>query len=48
MIDRPYFMENQKWYYFDAEEFKFKLTEEAPQKAVESYKEFYEALEKEH
>ena len=48
MLDRHYFMENEKWYYFDAEEFKFKLTEEAPQKAVESYKEFYEALEKEH
>lgn len=48
MLDRPYFMENEKWYYFDAEDFKFKLTEEAPQKAVESYKEFYEALEKEH
>lgn len=40
--EMPYFMKNPKWYYHDAKEFCYKLTDEAPPKAVESYKEFYE------
>ena len=42
MIERPYFMSNPEWYYFDEEEFKYKLTEKAPKKAVKSYNEVYE------
>lgn len=38
-------MKNKDWYYFDEEDFIYKLTEKAPQKAIESYKEFYELLE---
>jgi hypothetical protein len=37
----PYFMENKDWYYFDKEEWCYKLTDKAPKEAVESYKEFY-------
>ena len=37
----PYFMKNQAWYYFDEDEFCYKLTDLAPEKAKESYKEFY-------
>ena len=37
----PYFMENKEWYYFDEEEFIYKLTEKAPKEAKESYEEFY-------
>ena len=44
MLDMPYFMENEEWYYYDSQERKFILTENAPQKAKESYKKFYEEL----
>lgn len=39
--EKPYFMENNKWYYFDETEFCYKLTPEAPPEAQKSYKEFY-------
>ncbi len=42
IINQPYFMENKDWYCFDEKDFRLKLTEKAPQKAVESYREFYQ------
>lgn len=39
--NKPYFMENEDWYYFDKEEWRYKLTDKAPKEAVESYNEFY-------
>ena len=39
MQDRPYFMENDEWYYFDGK--RFVLTDKAPKPAEQSYKEFY-------
>lgn len=41
----PYFMKNEKWYYYDYEELKYKLTKEAPEEAIKSYKEFYSIKE---
>ena len=41
IVERPYFMENKEWYYYDDEEGIFKLTDKAPQKAIDSYIEFY-------
>jgi len=41
IVERPYFMENKDWYYYDDEEGIFKLTDKAPQKAIDSYNEFY-------
>ena len=41
---KPYFMENKEWYYFDEEEFCYKLTDKAPPEAIKSYDDFY-ALE---
>lgn len=41
----PYFLKNKDWYYLDEEEGEYKLTDEAPQKAIDSYKEFYRLLE---
>ena len=38
---KPYFMENKEWFYFDEEEFIYKLTEKATKEAKESYEEFY-------
>ena len=42
MQDRPYFMMDREWYYFDEEAWCYKLTDKAPQKAIDSYNEFYE------
>lgn len=41
-MPKPYFMENKEWYYFDEKNFCYKLTDKAPKKAIESYKEFYD------
>ena len=38
---KPYFMENEEWYYFDEKDFKYKLTDKATNKAIESYNEWY-------
>ena len=44
-ISEPYFMKNKDWFYFDEKEFRYMLTEKAPEKAVESYEEYYKELE---
>jgi hypothetical protein len=44
ILDRPYFMENKEWYYWDEKEWKYKLTDKAPKKAIDSYNEFYKNL----
>lgn len=41
ILDRPYFMINKEWYYWDKKQWKYILTDKAPKKAIESYKEFY-------
>lgn len=43
--DRPYFMNNEEWYYFDWKEMKYKLTNKATKEAIESYNKFYENLD---
>ncbi len=40
-VKQPYFLENEEWYYYDEEEGIFKLTDKAPQEAIESYNDFY-------
>lgn len=44
-IERPYFMNDPSWYYFDEKEWKYKLTDKAPPDAIESYNAFYKALD---
>ena len=45
-IDKePYFLINKDWYYYDDEEFYYKLTDKATKEAIESYKEFYDLLD---
>lgn len=44
MIDMPYFMTNEEWYYFDYKNRKYMLTDEAPDKAKRSYKNYYKEL----
>ena len=41
MVPEPYFMKNPDWYYFDEDEFMYKLTDKAPEKAKQSYAEYY-------
>lgn len=45
-LPEPYFMTNKEWFYFDEDEFIYKLTDKAPEKARESYKEFYSEVYK--
>jgi hypothetical protein len=41
ILDMPYFMTNEEWYYFDWNEMIYKLTDKATQEAKESYEEYY-------
>lgn len=43
--EKPYFMQNSEWFYFDEKEWKYKLTEKATKEAGESYNEFYALFE---
>lgn len=40
MLDRPYFMSNPNWYYFDFDEKEYKITKEATKEAKQSYEEY--------
>ncbi|NLK84570.1 MAG: hypothetical protein GX278_01205 [Aeromonadales bacterium] len=44
MLVEPYFMTNKEWYYHDVENWCLKLTDKAPQNAIDSYNEFYRQL----
>jgi len=44
ILDKPYFMNNEEWYYWDEKEWKYKLSDKAPKEAIESYEEFYKEL----
>ena len=45
IAEQPYFMENDEWYTFDEESFRYVLTDKAPQKAIDSYNEYYNEVE---
>lgn len=47
-VPEPYFLKNKEWYYFDEEEFMYKLTDKATRKARKSYKDFYKEIESLH
>lgn len=40
-LDMPYFMTNKSWYYYDEKEEIYKLTDNATEKAKQSYHEYY-------
>ena len=40
----PYFLSNKEWFYYDEEEFCYKLTKEATTEAIKRYEEFYSLL----
>ena len=39
--EQPYFLSNKDWYYYDEEDFCYKLTDKATKEAIKSYEEFY-------
>ena len=39
--EKPVFMSNKEWFYFDEDKMQYFLTEKATEKAKKSYKEFY-------
>lgn len=41
IVERPYFLTNKKWYYYDENNYKYVLTDKASQKAKNSYNEYY-------
>lgn len=43
-IDMPYFLTNEEWYYEDKNGI-YQLTDKAPQKAIDSYNEFFDDTE---
>lgn len=45
IVDVPYFMTNKDWYTFDAEKWRFVLTDKAPKEAAKSLEEFYAAID---
>lgn len=45
MRDMPYFMSNKKWFEFDFAKRIYVLTEEAPEKAKESYDEYLKHID---
>lgn len=44
ILERPYFMNNPEWFYFDESAWMYKLTPKATPEAVKSYKEHYRQL----
>lgn len=42
---KPYFMKNKDWYYYDVKTGRYKLTDKAPQKAIDSFNEFYKKID---
>lgn len=41
LLEKPYFLTNKEWYWTIPGKSGYKLTDKAPKKAKESYKEFY-------
>ena len=50
IMEEPYFLINDNFWFYDKDEGIFRLTEEGKKnkKAMESYEEFYKSLEVEH
>ena len=44
VLTKPFFLTNEKWYYYDYKELKYKLTDKAPKEAIESYNKFYKKI----
>lgn len=45
-LPEPFFLKDETWYNYNVELNEYELTDKAPPKAVESFKEYYELLNK--
>lgn len=45
MVEAPFFMTDDAWYYFSAETMRYELTDEAPEEARKSLREWREDVE---
>lgn len=43
-VEKPYFMKNKDWYYYDDEKRTYVIKTSAPEKAKESYRKFYQSI----
>ena len=43
-IEKPFFMSNDEWFYFDEDKMQYFLTEKATQTAKKGYEEFYASV----
>ena len=46
LVEKPYFLTNKKWFKYDKKSKKYILTDKAPEKAQESYEEFYKLMDR--
>lgn len=44
-IERPYFMSDKSWYFYNDKTERFELTNKATKEAIKSYNEFYELVD---
>lgn len=40
-IEKPYFLKKPEWYYYDTQEYRYKLTDKATEEAKKSYEDYY-------
>lgn len=45
ILEEPYFMKNPEWYKYDEKNYKYILTDKAPEEAKKSYEEYYKLME---
>lgn len=45
MVERPYFLENKNWYWYDYTAGKYMIKDSAPERAKKSYEEFQKTRE---
>lgn len=43
-MEKPFFMTNKEWFYFDEDKMQYFLTEKATEKAKKSYEKFYASV----
>lgn len=44
-LEKPLFLTNEDWFYFDEDEMMYKLTDKATEEAKKSYEAYYKMLE---
>lgn len=45
LLNKPYFLKNKDWYYYDMNTGKYALTRNAPKKTINSFNDYYKELD---